>query len=113
MTPKFKFGDRVRLRGGAFAFIFIAQQGSNDAAVLCEGEAKAFSLPMQHLELIPHPDTVRLNFIQENFYDIFSYRENKYFRMSKSVEEKEVFDGEPYDDVRQAIDNAMQQEQTK
>ncbi|ULJ66626.1 hypothetical protein [Wielerella bovis] len=70
MTPKFKFGDRVRLRGGAFAFIFITQQGSNDAAVLCEGEAKAFSLPMQHLELIPHPDTVRLDWLEKNQFEL-------------------------------------------
>ena len=68
MTQQFKFGDRVRykspeskLRG------FVAStrnRGQNKIIVAFEGEDWLHHCSSENLELIPHPDTARLDFIE-------------------------------------------------
>lgn len=70
MTHKFKFGDRVRykspeskLRG------FVAStrnHGQNKIIVAFEGEDWLHHCSGENLELIPHPDTIRLDWLAEN-----------------------------------------------
>ena len=70
MTQQFKFGDRVRykspeskLRG------FVAStrnRGQNKIIVAFEGEDWLHHCSSENLELIPHPDTIRLDWLAEN-----------------------------------------------
>lgn len=70
MTHQFKFGDRVRykspeskLRG------FVAStrnRGQNKIIVAFEGEDWLHHCSGENLELIPHPDTVRLDWLLKN-----------------------------------------------
>ena len=70
MTQQFKFGDRVRykspeskLRG------FVASthnRGQNKIIVAFEGEDWVHHCSSENLELIPHPDTVRLDWLMKN-----------------------------------------------
>ena len=67
MTQQFKFGDRVRykspeskLRG------FVAStrnRGQNKIIVAFEGEDWLHHCSSENLELIPHPDTARLDWL--------------------------------------------------
>ena len=69
MTQQFKFGDRVRckspeskLRG------FVAStrnRGQNKIIVAFEGEDWLHHCSSENLELIPHPDTARLDWLLE------------------------------------------------
>ena len=69
MTHQFKFGDRVRykspeskLRG------FVAStrnRGQNKIIVAFEGEDWLHHCSSKNLELIPHPDTIRLDWLFE------------------------------------------------
>ena len=63
---KFKFGDIVRHKETGAVFVvsdleeddgFIAAMGKDDAIV--------YSIDKTQLELIPHPDTLRLNWIED------------------------------------------------
>lgn len=70
MTHQFKFGDRVRykspeskLRG------FVAStrnRGQKKIIVAFEGEDWLHHCSVENLELIPHPDTVRLDWLLKN-----------------------------------------------
>ena len=69
MTQQFKFGDRVRykspeskLRG------FVAStrnRGQNKIIVAFEGEDWLHHCSGENLELIPHPDTIRLDWLAD------------------------------------------------
>jgi len=69
MTQQLKFGDRVRykspeskLRG------FVAStrnRGQNKIIVAFEGEDWLHHCSVENLELIPHPDTIRLDWLAD------------------------------------------------
>ena len=76
MTQQFKFGDRVRykspqskLRG------FVAStrnRGQNKIIVAFEGEDWLHHCSSENLELIPHPDTARLDWLFEKDHHLRS-----------------------------------------
>ena len=63
MTQQFKFGDRVKYR--ATDFLFIHDKGDGRAHVVSETGVSGAVL-ISDLTLIPHPDTVRLDWLGEN-----------------------------------------------
>ena len=63
MTQQFKFGDRVKY--GATDFLFIYDKGDGRAHVVSETGVSGAVL-ISDLTLIPHPDTVRLDWLIEN-----------------------------------------------
>ena len=63
MTQQFKFGDRVKY--GATDFLFIYDKGDGRAHVVSETGVSGAVL-ISNLTLIPHPDTVRLDWLIEN-----------------------------------------------
>ena len=63
MTQQFKFGDRVKYR--ATDFLFIHDKGDGRAHVVSETGVSGAVL-ISDLTLIPHPDTVRLDWMIEN-----------------------------------------------
>ena len=95
MTQQFKFGDRVKY--GATDFLFIYDKGDGRAHVVSETGVSGAAL-ISDLTLIPHPDTVRLDWLLEN--SGINVGEEDYYRRNY------VYD-------RDAIDAAMKQEQQK
>lgn len=95
MTQQFKFGDRVKYR--ATDFLFIHDKGDGRAHVVSETGVSGAAL-ISDLTLIPHPDTVRLDWLLENAG--INVGEEDYYRRNY------VYD-------RDAIDAAMKQEQQK
>lgn len=63
MTQQFKFGDRVKY--GATDFLFIYDKGDGRAHVVSETGVSGAAL-ISDLTLIPHPDTVRLDWLAKN-----------------------------------------------
>ena len=96
MTQQFKFGDRVRyktpeskLRG------FVAStrnRGQNKIIVAFEGEDWLHHCSVENLELIPHPDTVRLDWL---------FEKDRHLRSRWCTDE--------HDNLRDAIDAAMKE----
>ena len=103
MTHQFKFGDRVRykspeskLRG------FVAStrnRGQNKIIVAFEGEDWLHHCSCENLELIPHPDTIRLDWLADPANKIGSV-----ILPTECVEQH-------LDSLRDAIDAAMQSEE--
>ncbi len=62
MTQQFKFGDRVKY--GATNFLFIYDKGDGRAHVVSETGVSGAVL-ISDLTLIPHPDTVRLDWLAD------------------------------------------------
>ena len=99
MTQQFKFGDRVRykspeskLRG------FVASthnRGQKKIIVAFEGEGWLHHCSPKNLELIPHPDTERLDWLADPTNEI-----GKVMLPGWCSDE--------YDSLRDAIDAAMQ-----
>ena len=63
MTQQFKFGDCVKYR--ATDFLFIHDKGDGRAHVVSETGVSGAAL-ISDLTLIPHPDTVRLDWLAKN-----------------------------------------------
>lgn len=65
MTQRFKFGDIVRRKSdGAKAVVIHAQ--FNSVWFVLEGNTVTNADYAEEFELIPHPDTVRLNWLLKN-----------------------------------------------
>ena len=63
MTQQFKFGDRVRDKALGLGECVVINASENAVYVINErGDYNAAAFP-ESLELIPHPDTVRLEFV--------------------------------------------------
>ncbi|WP_369588678.1 hypothetical protein [Kingella oralis] len=92
MNEQFKFGDRVKYR--ATDFLFIHDKGDGRAHVVSETGVSGAAL-ISDLTLIPHPDTVRLDWLLEN--SGINVGEEDYYRRNY------VYD-------RAAIDAAMNKE---
>lgn len=64
MTHKFKFGDRVIDKTMGFGECVVVTSFGNAVYVINEqGDYNDSALPAESLELIQHPDTVRLAYI--------------------------------------------------
>ena len=101
MTQQFKFGDMVKSRMHPNKTLgLVVDAGSNQYSYIIRWEhTKGVSQEhTESLELIPHPDTVRLDWLLEN--SGINVGEADYYRRNY------VYD-------RDAIDAAMKQEQQK
>lgn len=68
MTQQFKFGDRVKYK--SLGECVVINSSEHFCYVMNEkGDYNTIANP-EELELIPHPDTVRLDFIQKNMIEI-------------------------------------------
>ncbi|SSY81084.1 Uncharacterised protein [Alysiella crassa] len=112
MTQKFKFGDRVRHpKYGECMVVTQWYDADTDdptwVSIISEIHGECDSRH-EELESIPHPDTARLNFIQENFIEIKVFddeRQTNYFCINNNMSNAN-------ESIRALIDNAMQREQT-
>lgn len=106
MTQQFKFGDCVKYR--ATDFLFIHDKGDGRAHVVSETGVSGAAL-ISDLTLIPHPDTVRLDWLIENqAYVVHELPDEDcaYFSVSLNAGGQIATNST----ARQAIDTAMQQE---
>ena len=95
MTHKFEFGDMVQRMSHfkSIGVVIVPVTSSGMTSVLFDGDNNCSDFHAGDLEPIPHPDTVRLNWLES--------------------ETKVVEDGcqqENFVDLRETIDNAMQQQ---
>lgn len=122
MTQQFKFGDMVQHPEFGRGVIVAAFDHSAD--VVFENhrnEIKTIGFHfMNKLELIPHPDTARLDWLEKNQFQLGTYYDDdelgfidlRYvvYQPDKQGCRIKLSDEKSY---RQAIDHAMQQEQSK
>lgn len=95
MTQQFKFGDLVRRKSdGATGVVIHAQFQS--AWLVLKGNTTSDVDYAEELELIPHPDTVRLDWLADKHNKIGSVL------LPRECVEKHL------DNMRDAIDAAMQ-----
>ena len=65
MTHQFKFGDMVRHKKYGIGVISYVKEGNIDFYVSFKDDSRFDAwINRESLELIPHPDTVRLDFIE-------------------------------------------------
>lgn len=104
MTQQFKFGDRVRLKdepltpweNAGIIFAIYGDEKRGYYAAVCFQESGDFQdVPLDEIERVPHPDTVRLDWLLENAG--INVGEEDYYRRNY------VYD-------RAAIDAAMNKE---
>ena len=95
MTQQFKFGDRVQDADGK-QFVFL--RGFLSSCTVAGDDGRTYDYLTNQLQPIPHPDTVRLDWLLENAG--INVGEEDYYRRNY------VYD-------RDAIDAAMKQEQQK
>lgn len=110
---KFKFGDRVRIKqkygygDGIFLIRCLRKQNDEEVALLVHSKGYfAESVPTEWLELIPHPDTARLDYIQKNFSEI-RVCEDEYERFFTLHEDGEDWLKIGRVNVRELIDMAI------
>lgn len=116
MTQQFKFGDMVKSReyialSNKSLFFFRYSDEESDLAECLEQDGTFHFLKVEDLELVPHPDTVRLDFVIKNrfvatFSDDF---DDDYLIVKGQIPDPAKTFGRGFS-PRQAIDNAMQQE---
>lgn len=101
MTQQFKFGDRVRDKTLGLGECVVIN-ASDDAVYVMNtrGDYNVVARP-EHLELIPHPDTVRLDWLADPANKI-----GKVILPTECVEQR-------LDSMRDAIDAAMQMQATE
>lgn len=112
MTQKFKFGDIVKSREYIALLdkplCFFRYSEKSDWAECLEQDGTFHFLKVEDLELVPHPDTVRLDFIQNSSTEIQFYH--------TSDEDDDDYDTEwfslstPRCDLRETIDETMQEQ---
>ena len=95
MTQQFKFGDRVQDADGK-QFVFL--RGFLSSCTVAGDDGRTYDYLTNQMQPIPHPDTVRLDWLLENAG--INVGEEDYYRRNY------VYD-------RDAIDAAMKQEQQK
>lgn len=75
MTQQFKFGDRVRLKdepltpweNAGIIFAIYGDEKRGYYAAVCFQESGDFQdVPLDEIERVPHPDTVRLDWLEKN-----------------------------------------------
>ena len=113
MTQKFKFGDLVRLKTDVVTGV-VVRVGYQHIWIVFDGHETADVCKSEEFELIPHPDTVRLDWLARNdcalterLCDEDGDRLDTPFAVIQKQEEHfEVLAAAC--DIRDAIDEAMQ-----
>lgn len=106
MTNKFKFGDRVRDTALGLGECVVINASESSVHIMNErGDYNAVAQP-ETLEIIPHPDTVRLGFIERviNIDGMVKREMRKGWVLVK--EDLEIASPKPL--LRDAIDEAME-----
>ncbi len=93
MTQQFKFGDRVRNEEGN-EFVYL--RGYLSSCTLATEDGSLYRCSEKHVTLIPHPDTVRLDWLADPANEI-----SNVLLPTECVEQH-------LDSLRDAIDAAMQ-----
>lgn len=120
MTQQFKFGDRVRLKdepltpweNAGIIFAIYGDEKRGYYAAVCFQESGDFQdVPLDEIERVPHPDTVRLDWIEKQRATLYhNAREDIKHGIApvevKAAAQSEYFGGST---VRQAIDTAMRE----
>lgn len=97
MVSKFKFGDMVICKHYQTSGVIIGiEEASNAASIFIDGLNIPRYVHLDSLELIPHPDTVRLDWLADKHNKIGSVL------LPRECVEKHL------DSLRDAIDAAMQ-----
>ena len=100
MTQQFKFGDRVRWINNPGQFIYLdPDEHTPEASWIISEEGGQYLVDHIDLEPIPHPDTVRLDWLAD-----LSNPANPIAR----VVPIEIYLGKRLNGLRDAIDAAMQ-----
>ncbi|WP_369583277.1 hypothetical protein [Kingella oralis] len=129
MNEQFKFGDRVARKNATpdydKAFIVISAKDNGEICVFSSISKLPFDVQAKDYQLVPHPDTVRLNWLIETCRGIDNNADTTYLDGTPFPQYSVInsgtdrasnwygVDGGDHDDPRQAIDNAMKQEQQK
>ena len=95
MTQKFKFGDRVKRKSDGAVGVVVDTKFQS-VWVVFEGSAVSDFYDADDFEIIPHPDTVRLDWLADKHNKIGSVL------LPRECVEKHL------DSMRDAIDAAMQ-----
>lgn len=103
MEQKFKFGDMLRLNNDTLAVV-LNQHGSTVMVAYPFGGWGNIDIRIQPVQLIPHPDTKRLDWIVENGANIEDI--DGYFKISIDPECDPHLVGNPQA-IRRVIDNQM------
>lgn len=117
MTQQFKFGDRVRIKdepltpweNAGIIFAIYGDEKRGYYAAVCFQESGDFQdVPLDEIERVPHPDTVRLDWLIENQAYVVHELPNEdcaYFSVSLNAGGQIAANST----ARQAIDNAMRE----
>lgn len=114
MTQQFKFGDRVRDKTLGLGECVVIN-ASDDAVYVMNtrGDYNVVARP-EHLELIPHPDTVRLDWLGKNHAILYHNTAEDIKHGCAPIEVGCLYEEKPHggDTVREAIDAAMSEKTT-
>lgn len=108
MTQQFKFGDRVKCQ--FLGECVVINSSEHFCYVMNEkGNYNTIANP-EHLELVPHPDTVRLDYIQNRLPEIRLVECNEAGAVAFCLTRKSGFvcTNTLSPSIRETIDNAMQ-----
>ena len=94
MTQQFKFGDRVKRKSDGAVGIVVSISFKS-VLVFFDGNAVSSFYDADDFEIVPHPDTVRLNWLADKHNKIGSVL------LPRECVEKHI------DNMRDAIDAAM------
>jgi hypothetical protein len=108
MTQQFKFGDRVQDADGK-QFIFL--RGFLSSCTVAGDDGRTYDYLTNQLQPIPHPDTVRLDWIGKQRATLYHNAREDIKHGIAPVEVKAAAQSEYFGSstVRQAIDTAMRE----
>ena len=112
MTRQFKFGDRIRnALVPNLTFIYI-RQDSPTTCICLDETAQEKRMIATDMELVPHPDTVRLDWLEKNRASLYHNIAEDIKHGCAPVEVGCLHEENPHggSTARQAIDAAMRQE---
>lgn len=108
MTQQFKFGDRVQDADGK-QFVFL--RGFLSSCTVAGDDGRTYDYLTNQLQPIPHPDTVRLDWIGKQRATLYHNAREDIKHGIAPVEVKEAAQSEYFggSTARQAIDTAMRE----
>lgn len=108
MTQQFKFGDRVRNEEGN-EFVYL--RGYLSSCTLATEDGSLYRCSGKHVTLIPHPDTVRLDWLEKNHAILYHNTAEDIKHGCAPIEVGCPYEEKPHGGctVREAIDTAMRE----
>ena len=108
MTQQFKFGDRVRNEEGN-EFVYL--RGYLSSCTLATEDGSLYRCSGKHVTLIPHPDTVRLDWLEKNHAILYHNTAEDIKHGCAPIEVGCLYEEKPHGGctVREAIDTAMRE----